>query len=162
EFIRMGSAPVSQALMEAIRRALPHVSVTNAYGTTEAGPVVFGPHPGGLPQPDMSVGYPLRGVGLRLVDGGDRTALQGVLERKCPALMNGYHNRPEVKPPFTADGFYITSDVFRRDADGFYYFVGRSDDMFVSGGENIYPSDVERMLERHPDVAQAAVVPIDD
>jgi long-chain acyl-CoA synthetase len=67
-----------------------------------------------------------------------------------------------VKPPFTADGFYITGDVFRRDADGFHYFIGRSDDMFVSGGENIYPADVERMLERHPDVAQAAVVPIDD
>jgi long-chain acyl-CoA synthetase len=52
--------------------------------------------------------------------------------------------------------------VFRRDADGFHYFVGRTDDMFVSGGENIYPADVERMLERHPGVAQAAVVPIDD
>jgi long-chain acyl-CoA synthetase len=162
EFIRMGSAPVSQSLMEAIRRALPHVSVTNAYGTTEAGPVVFGPHPRGLPQPDMSVGYPHPQVELRLVDGDNRDAQQGVLEMKCPALMNGYHNRPDVKPPFTADGFYVTGDVFRRDADGFHYFVGRSDDMFVSGGENIYPSDVERMLERHPDVAQAAVVPIDD
>jgi long-chain acyl-CoA synthetase len=162
EFIRMGSAPVSQSLMEAIRRALPHVSVTNAYGTTEAGPVVFGPHPRGLPQPDMSVGYPHPQVELRLVDGDNRDAQQGVLEMKCPALMNGYHNRPDVKPPFTADGFYVTGDVFRRDADGFHYFVGRSDDMFVSGGENIYPSDVERMLERHPDIAQAAVVPIDD
>jgi len=76
--------------------------------------------------------------------------------------MLGYHNRPDVKPPFSADGFYVTGDVFRRDADGFHYFVGRTDDMFVSGGENIYPADVERMLERHPDVAQAAVVPIDD
>ena len=65
-------------------------------------------------------------------------------------------------PPLTPDGFYITGDVFRRDSDGFHYFVGRTDDMFVSGGENIYPADVERMLERHPDVAQAAVVPIDD
>ena len=81
---------------------------------------------------------------------------------KCPALMLGYHNRPDVAPPLTPDGFYITGDVFRRDADGFHYFVGRTDDMFVSGGENIYPADVERMLERHPDIAQAAVVPIDD
>jgi acyl-CoA synthetase (AMP-forming)/AMP-acid ligase II len=81
---------------------------------------------------------------------------------KCPAVMNGYHNRPDVKPPFTPDGFYVTGDVFRRDEDGFHYFVGRTDDMFVSGGENIYPADVERMLERHPDIAQAAVVPIDD
>src|SRR5262249_59940250 len=53
-------------------------------------------------------------------------------------------------------------DVLRRDADGFPYFVGRADDMFVSGGENISPADVERMLERHPAVAHAAVVPIDD
>ena len=110
----------------------------------------------------MSVGYPHPKVQLRLVDGGNRNAEQGVLEMKCPALMNGYHNRPDVMPPFTDDGFYITGDVFRRDENGFHYFVGRTDDMFVSGGENIYPADVERMLERHPDVAQAAVVPIDD
>ena len=162
EFIRMGSAPVSQSLMQAIHATLPRASVTNAYGTTEAGPVVFGPHPQGLPQPEMSVGYPHPKVEVRLVDGTDRNAEQGVLEMRCPAAMNGYHNRPALKPPFTDDGFYITGDVFRRDGDGFHYFVGRTDDMFVSGGENIYPADVERMLERHADVAQAAVVPIDD
>jgi acyl-coenzyme A synthetase/AMP-(fatty) acid ligase len=76
--------------------------------------------------------------------------------------MNGYHNRPALASPFTADGFYATGDVFRRDANGFHYFVGRTDDMFVSGGENIFPAEVERMLERHPDIAQAAVVPIED
>jgi acyl-CoA synthetase (AMP-forming)/AMP-acid ligase II len=162
ELIRMGSAPVSASLMETIHQALPQAVATNAYGTTEAGPVVFGPHPRGLPQPEMSVGYPHPKVQLRLVDDGNTDAEQGVLQMKCPAVMNGYHNRPDVEPPFTADGFYITGDVFRRDADGFHYFVGRTDDMFVSGGENIYPADVERMLERHPGVAQAAVVPIDD
>ena len=162
EFIRLGSAPVSASLMQAMRQVLPHASVTNAYGTTEAGPVVFGPHPRGIPQPEMSVGYPHPQVKVRLVDGGNRDADEGVLEMKCPALMLGYHNRPDVRPPFTADGFYVTGDVFRRDADGFHYFVGRTDDMFVSGGENIYPADVERMLERHPDIAQVAVVPIDD
>ncbi len=153
EFIRLGSAPVSASLMQAMHQALPHASVTNAYGTTEGGPVVFGPHPRGLPQPEMSVGYPHPEVQVRLVDGENRNAEQGVLEMKCPALMLGYHNRPDVRPPFTPDGFYITGDVFRRDADGFHYFVGRTDDMFVSGGENIYPADVERMLERHPDIA---------
>src|SRR6476646_6940349 len=161
EFIRMGSAPVSHSLMEAIRHALPQASVTNAYGTTEAGPVVFGPHPKGLKQPDSSVGYKHPKVQLRLVDGKNRKAAQGVLEMKCPALMNGYHNRPKIKP-FTKDGFYITGDVLRRDKDGFHYFVGRTDDMFVSGGENIYPTDVERMLEKHPDVGQAVVVPVED
>jgi long-chain acyl-CoA synthetase len=162
EFIRMGSAPVSASLMAAIRRALPQASVTNAYGTTEAGPVVFGPHPQGLPQPELSVGYPHPQVQLRLVDGASRDADQGVLEMKCPAVMLGYHNRPDVPSPLTRDGYYVTGDVFRRDPQGFHYFVGRTDDMFVSGGENIYPTDIERMLERHPDVAQACVVPIED
>jgi acyl-CoA synthetase (AMP-forming)/AMP-acid ligase II len=162
EFIRMGSAPVSQSLIAAIRAVLPHASVTNAYGTTEAGPVVFGPHPAGLAQPPMSVGYPHPQVRMRLTAGNDHDADEGVLEMTCPAVMNGYHNRPELEPPFTPDGFYITGDVFRRDREGFHYFVGRTDDMFVSGGENIYPADLERMLERHPDVAQAAVVPLED
>jgi len=161
-FVRMGSAPVSQSLMAALHRALPAAKVTNAYGTTEAGPVVFGPHPDGLPQPDMSVGYPHPKVALRLIDDNGRVADQGALEMRCPAVMLGYHNRPDLPPPMTADGFYRTGDVFRRDADGFHYFLGRTDDMFVSGGENIYPGDVERMLERHPAVAQACVVPIDD
>lgn len=162
EFVRMGSAPVSASLMAALHHALPRAAVTNAYGTTEAGPVVFGPHPGGLPQPETSVGYPHRQVQIRLVDGSNRGADQGELEMKCPAVMLGYHNRPDLRPPITADGFYRTGDVFRRDDNGFYYFVGRTDDMFVSGGENIYPGDVERMLERNPDVGQAAVIPIDD
>lgn len=161
EFIRMGSAPVSPSLMEAIRRALPKAKVTNAYGTTEAGPVVFGPHPKGLPQPDSSVGYKHPKVQLRLVDGRNKRAKEGMLEMKCPALMNGYHKRPKIKP-FTRDGYYKTHDVFRRDDNGFHYFVGRTDDMFVSGGENIYPTDVERMLEKHPDVAQAVVIPVAD
>src|ERR1700688_4797160 len=162
EFVRMGSAPVSSSLMAALHEALPRAAVTNAYGTTEAGPVVFGPHPKGLPQPEMSVGYPHPQVQVRLVDEQRRAAEQGVLEMKCPAIMLGYHNRPDVPTPITPDGFYVTGDVFRRDTDGFHYFVGRTDDMFVSGGENIFPADVERMLERHPAVSQAAVVPVDD
>ncbi|HLH98685.1 MAG TPA: class I adenylate-forming enzyme family protein [Xanthobacteraceae bacterium] len=162
EFVRMGSAPVSASLMAAIRRALPQAQMTNAYGTTEAGPVVFGPHPQGLPQPELSVGYPHPQVQLRLTAEDGREAEQGVLEMKCPALMLGYHNRPDVPSPFTTDGYYVTGDVFRRDVQGFHYFVGRTDDMFVSGGENIYPTDIERVLERHPDVAQACVVPVDD
>ena len=162
EFVRMGSAPVSASLMAATRKAFPKAVVTNAYGTTESGMIVFGPHPNGLPQPEASVGAQHPKAELRLVDGDNRDADQGVLEMRTPATMNGYHNRPGVPSPITPDGYYVTGDVFRRDADGFYYFIGRADDMFVSGGENIYPADVERMLERHPGVAQAVVVPVDD
>ena len=155
EFVRMGSAPVSPGLWKGLAEALPQAKATNAYGTTEAGPVVFGPHPKGLTQPLDSVGYPHPQVSLRL-------NTDGVLEMRCPAVMNGYHNRPDLNDAITPDGYYVTKDVFRRDDNGFFYFVGRSDDMFVCGGENIYPGDIERMLETHPDIAQAAVVPIDD
>ena len=162
EYLRMGSAPVGQSLMNAIHRALPKASVTNAYGTTEAGPVVFGPHPKGLPQPEMSVGYPHPKIQLRLVSEDGKSSDVGVLEMKSPAIMNGYHNRPDIPSPITRDGFYVTGDVFRRDENGFHFFVGRTDDMFVSGGENIFPGEVEKMLETHPDVIQACVVPVDD
>jgi long-chain acyl-CoA synthetase len=162
EAIRMGSAPVSASLMAATRKVFPKAAVTNAYGTTEAAMIVFGPHPDGLPQPEASIGARHPKAELRLVDGDNKVAEQGVLEMRTPAIMNGYHNRPDVPPPITADGYYVTGDVFRRDSDGFYFFLGRTDDMFVSGGENIYPTDVERMLERHPGVAQAVVVPVDD
>jgi len=155
QFIRMGSAPVSASLMAGLRRYFPTASIVNAYGTTEAGPVVFGPHPEGLPQPELSVGYPHPEVELRLAD--------GVLQMKCPALMTGYHKKPEAtRKAFTPEGYYITGDVFRRDEQGFYYFLGRTDDMFVSGGENIYPSEVEKMLETHPAVEQAAVIAVPD
>ncbi len=162
ELLRMGSAPVSQSLLAAIRRALPSAAIINAYGTTEVGPVVFGPHPRGLPQPEMSVGYPHPKVQVRLIGEDGNPADTGVLEIKSPAIMTGYHNRPDIAPPITPDGFCITGDVFRRDQHGFYFFVGRTDDMFVSGGENIFPGEVEKMLETHPDVIQACVVPVPD
>ena len=162
QFIRMGSAPVSESLMAALKSAIPRASITNAYGTTEAGPVVFGPHPDGVPQPELSVGYPHPLVRTRLTAAEGRQSDSGELQMWSPALMNGYHNRSELPAPFTPDGYYRTGDVFRRDENGFHFFTGRTDDMFVSGGENIYPGDVERMLERHPAIVQACVVPVDD
>lgn len=158
--VRMGSAPVNDALEDQIRGLWPNARIINAYGTTEGGPLVFDAHPGGLPAPTGSVGVPHPQVAVRLTgpDAPDR----GVLEMKSPAVMMGYHNRPDVTSPITADGFYRTGDVFRRDANGFHFFVGRDDDMFVSGAENIFPGEVEQVIETHPDVMQACVVPVAD
>jgi acyl-CoA synthetase (AMP-forming)/AMP-acid ligase II len=163
-FIRMGSAPVGESLLEQIGQVLPNAKVTNVYGTTEGGPIVFGPHPQGLEPPPLSVGYPHAEVQVQLLDASDdgHGTATGVLAVKSPAVMLGYHNREDLAVPVTPDGFYITGDVFHRDEQGFYTFVGRADDMFVSGGENIFPGEVERVLETHPDVAQACVVPVDD
>jgi long-chain acyl-CoA synthetase len=155
--VRMGSAPVNDTLADQIRTLLPNARIINAYGTTEGGPVVFSDKSGA---PGGSVGKPHTGVEVRLI--GEGAPETGLLQMKSPAIMLGYHNRPETPSPVTPDGFYDTGDIFRRDANGFYFFVGRADDMFVSGGENIFPGEVEAMLETHPDVMQASVVPVDD
>ena len=163
EAVRMGSAPITQALIDQVRAVFPQAAIGNGYGTTEAGPVVFGPHPDGIPQPELSTGYPHPDVQLRLVRDGREVEDEGELHMKCGALMTHYHKLPEVTAKaMTSDGYYRTSDVFRRDENGFFYFVGRVDDMFVCGGENIYPGEVEKMLERHPGVHQAAVIAIPD
>ena len=86
----------------------------------------------------------------------------GVPQMRSPAIMLGSHDRPDVRLPVTADGFYDTGNVFRMDADGFDDFVGRTDDMVVSGGENIFPSEVDLVPERHPDIRQVCVVPVKD
>lgn len=160
--IRMGSAPVSDSLYQALRHWLPQARIINAYGTTEAGPVVFAPHPQGLETPAGSPGCPHPAVSVRLRNSDGELADEGVLEMKSPALMQGYHQRPDVVSPFSEDGYYVTGDVFRRDEQGFFWFIGRHDDMFVCGGENIWPGEVEKLLESHPQVQQACVVPVVD
>jgi acyl-CoA synthetase (AMP-forming)/AMP-acid ligase II len=163
EAVRMGSAPITQALIDQVRAVFPKAQISNGYGTTEAGPVVFGPHPKGIAQPELSTGYPHPEVELRLLRDGKEVQDEGALEMKCGALMTHYHKLPEATAKaMTSDGYYRTSDVFRRDENGFFFFVGRVDDMFVCGGENIYPGEVEKMLERHPGIHQAAVIPVAD
>jgi len=162
EIVRMGSAPVSPKLWARVGDAFPDADIIIGYGTTESGPVNFGPKDGRLPPP-LSTGWGLPGVGLKLIDADGNEADEGELWHHCPANMPGYLNLPEkTAEVVTPDGWYKTGDVFRRDADGAYYFVGRTDDMFDSGGENIYPTEVEAMLVRHPDIEQACVVPVPD
>lgn len=158
--VTIGSAPLTDALLDQVHALFPNAHIENGFGTTEAGPAVFGPHPDGLPRPPLSLGYPLPSIGCRLVDGD--TPDEGVLALRTPALMTGYLHLPQATAARMRDGWYLTGDVMRRDANGFYFFVGRADDMFVCGGENLYPGEIEKLLERHPAVAQAIVVPAPD
>ena len=161
--IRMGSAPVTPELVARLRDAFPGVRVQLGYGTTEAGPVVFGPHPDGRPAPDLALGCRHPAVELRLIGPDGAASDRGVLEMRCPAVMPGYHGLPEkTAEAMTADGYYRTGDLMRRDTEGFFYFLGREDDMFVCNGENVYAEEVERRLESMPDIAEACVVPVED
>jgi acyl-CoA synthetase (AMP-forming)/AMP-acid ligase II len=155
--VGVGSAPASDALLDALGAAFPRARVVNGYGLTE-GQGMFGPHPDGLPRPPLSIGFPHRETDVRLVGGPSPD--EGVLHVRYPGLMLGYHGRPAETAERLRDGWLDTGDVCRRDARGWLYFVSRADDMFVCGGENVFPGDVEALLERHPGVEQAAVVPV--
>ncbi|GGF58602.1 acetyl-CoA synthetase [Azorhizobium oxalatiphilum] len=164
-FLFIGSAPYGDNLVAEARRLFPNAEIANFYGTTEAGPTVYGRHPDGRPSPALSCGYPLFPENLRLV-GADGALVtgegEGTLHMRTPATMPGYLNRPETNAAVLRDGWYDSRDIIRQDADGFHYFVGRADDMFISGGHNIYPAEVERVLEQHPVIEQAVVVPVPD
>jgi long-chain acyl-CoA synthetase len=155
--VMMGSAPSSPQLLTDIRAHFPNAEPLVVYGVTEGGPVPLGPSLDGKPRPAGSIGMPYRGTEARLINGANSN--EGELVLRNPGILIGYHNLPEESARKLRDGWYHTGDVCRRDADGFYYFVGRTDDMFVCGGENIFPIEVERMLEKHPAVHQAAVLP---
>ncbi len=155
--VMMGSAPASRQLLEDLARAFPNAELLLNYGITEAGPVPLGPHPDGMPRPLGSVGVPYPGTAAKLIGGPSPD--EGELLVSNPGLLLEYYNLPEETAKRLGEGWFHTGDVFRRDADGFYYFVGRTDDMFVCGGENIFPVEVESLLERHPDVRQAVVLP---
>jgi acyl-CoA synthetase (AMP-forming)/AMP-acid ligase II len=160
QLVLIGSAPLSEAVLAQAHTLFPRAAVVNSYGTTEIGAGIFGAHPRGVTRPELSIGHPAPGIGTRLV--GRTSPYEGVLEVRSPTAMDGYLNLPEATAAKVRDGWVNTGDVFRRDGDGFLYFVGRADDMFVCGGENVYPSEVERVIERHESVLQAAVVPVDD
>ncbi len=160
--VRMGSAPVSPKLWARVGEVFLGADIMNGYGTTEAGPMVLGPLPGRA-VPPMSAGFQVAGVDLKLIDGNGEEADEGVLWQRTPANTIGYLNLPEkTAEVITPDGWYNSGDVFRREADGAYYFVGRDDDMFVCGGENIYPGQVESILVGHAGVEQSCVVPVPD
>lgn len=162
-YVRMGSAPATEQLYGAVHRAFPNAAVAGGYGTTEGGPTVFGPAPG-RPLPDgNALGWPLPGVEVRIVNASGEDADEGELWMRTPANMIGYLNLPEkTRQVLTEDGWYKSGDTFRRDANGCYYFIGRVDDMFNCGGENIYPGEIEKIIEQIPAVMQACVVPVPD
>lgn len=159
--LNVGSAPFGDTLAERVRTAFPHAHVFNSYGTTEA-PAVFGDDPGGRRAPRTSVGVPLPSVEVRLVGPDGADANPGELWVRGEGVTDGYLGLPEETAARLVDGWYRTGDVLRRDDDGWFHFVGRTDDMVVVGGVNVYPGAVAQVLEAHPGVRQAVVVPIAD
>lgn len=153
-----GSAPLARQTAERFCRRTGH-RLLERYGTTEAMIVTSNPLAG--ERRAGSVGRPLPGVEVRVADAADRVVSAGVAGRvQCrgPNVFKGYWRRPEASAEaFTADGFFVTGDLGSVDADGYLALVGRESDMIISGGYNVYPREVETVLEAMAGVAASAV-----
>ncbi|WP_290637497.1 long-chain fatty acid--CoA ligase [Aquisalimonas sp.] len=144
------------------------VDFKTGYGLTEAGPNTFWLPPEQVREKPGAVGYPLFHVEVKLQDSQTgatvtRPGVTGELLIRGPHRTPGYWNRPDATAEAIApDGWLHTGDLARFDADGAYTIVGRLKDMFISGGENVYPAEIENVLHAHPEVADAAVFGVSD
>jgi fatty-acyl-CoA synthase len=159
-----GGAPLADVLVE--RFAAKGARVCNGYGMTETGPTAFVAAPEDALTKIGSVGKPQMLLDVRIVDASGRDVADGEtgeIWMRGPGLTPGYWNRPdETAKTLTPDGWLRSGDIGRRDADGCYYVAGRIKEMYISGGENVYPAEVENVLARHPAVQEAAVVGVAD
>jgi long-chain acyl-CoA synthetase len=157
-----GSAMVPPDLLREFEETFG-ASISEGYGLTEGGPVVF-ENPRFGPRKIGSTGLPLPGCEIRVVTDGGREAgvgEPGELWTRNPGLARGYYKAPELTAAkFDRDGWLHTGDLVRRDEQGYYYILGRVDDMINVGGENVYPKEVEDLLLLHPAVREAYVVPV--
>ncbi|MCA6335549.1 MAG: AMP-binding protein [Phenylobacterium sp.] len=147
-----GSAPLLESAFEAFEALTGH-RILERYGMSEA--VIITTNPLDGERKPGSVGFPLPGVDLR-IGGGEET---GVIEIRGPSVFSGYWRMPEkTAEEFTADGYFITGDVGRLDPDGRLWISGRAKDLIISGGYNVYPKEVELLLDEQTGVRESAVV----
>jgi fatty-acyl-CoA synthase len=159
-----GGAPLPDALARRCRDL--GLRVCNGMGMTETGPTAFLAAPADAWERIGSVGKPQLLVSVRIVGEDGRDVPDGEVGDLLfagPAVTPGYWNDPEAtRSAFTPDGWLKSGDLARRDPDGFYWVAGRRKEMFISGGENVYPAEVENVLAGHPAIAEAAVVAVPD
>ncbi|MDB5448461.1 MAG: malonyl-CoA synthase [Phenylobacterium sp.] len=147
-----GSAPLLESTFAAFE-ARTGQRILERYGMSEAAIITSNPLHG--ERLAGSVGFPLPGVELRIA-GGEAT---GVIEIRGPSVFSGYWRNPaKTAEEFTADGFFITGDVGRRDPDGRVWISGRAKDLIISGGYNVYPKEIELVLDELPGVVESAVI----
>jgi fatty-acyl-CoA synthase len=159
-----GGAPCPAPVFEAFWQR--GVDFKTGYGLTEAGPNTFWLPPADVRRKPGAVGFPLFFIEAQLTDGqGGPCAPDqvGELWVRGPHVCKGYWGRPdETAQAITPDGWLRTGDLARRDAEGYYTIVGRLKDVIISGGENIYPAEVESVLSAHPAVAEVCLIAAPD
>ncbi|MFW5748113.1 MAG: acyl-CoA synthetase [Chloroflexota bacterium] len=141
------------------------VDFKTGYGLTEAGPNNFALPPEDVRRKPGAVGKPLFHIGVKAVDPDGAECPPGTageLLIRGPHVTPGYWNNPEATRKAIVDGWLHTGDLAVKDQEGYYTIVGRLKDMIISGGENIYPAEVESVMHAHPAVAEAALIGLPD
>ncbi len=160
----VGGAPMPEALLETWHER--GVEIVQGYGLTEAAPNVLCLPPEDAARRRGFAGKPYPHVDVALRDPDSGRHVEGVGEGELvvrgPNVFAGYWRDPKATAAAFADGWLLTGDIAARDEDGYYRIVGRLKDMVISGGENVYPAEIENVLHEHPAVVEAAVVGVPD
>ena len=161
-----GAAPVPPALVERMRRELGMQNIVNGYGMTECGVIAMTRQGDDAETVAHTCGYPMPGMEVRAVDEAGRDVLAGEPGEfwvRGPTVMRGYLDDPAATAEaIDGEGWLHTGDIGTIDARGYLAITDRKKDMFISGGFNVYPAEVEKLLTAHPKVAEAAVIGIPD
>lgn len=158
-FMVSGGAPLTEKIFETFKRE-KKIHLWEGYGLTEVGPNCFLAN-GKL----KTVGHPMPHVDVKLIDGEENEVApgqEGELLLRGDHVCSGYWNKPEATAEAIREGWFHTGDLAKIDEDGHLSIVGRKKDMLISGGINIYPAEIERILETHPQIAAAAVIGVPD
>lgn len=142
-----------------------NVPIRQGYGLTEFGPNVFSLNEEDAVRKMGSIGFPNFYIETRVVDDAGRELPDGEIGElilKGPMTMTGYYKNPAATAETIRDGWLYTGDLVRKDNEGYFYVVGRKKDMFISGGENVYPPEVEQVLRLLPQLSEVAVVGVPD
>ncbi|MCF7826814.1 MAG: long-chain fatty acid--CoA ligase [Candidatus Marinimicrobia bacterium] len=159
----VGGAPMPIPLIEIWHQK--DVPIRQGYGLTEVGPNCFSLNQDAAIRKQGSIGFPNFYMDARVVseDGKDVDVDEaGELCLSSPVVTPGYWRKPAETKRAITDGWFHTGDMARKDGDGYFYIVDRKKNMFISGGENVYPAEVEATLILHPDIQAAAVIGIPD
>lgn len=162
-FAICGGEPCPLPVIEAYRQR--GVPIRQGYGLTEAGPNCFSLPAEDAVRKEGSIGFPNFFVNSRLVKEDESSAGAGEvgeLWMKGPHVFAGYWANEHETASTLRDGWICTGDLMTRDDEGYYYVVGRKKEMYISGGENVYPAQVERILQMHESIALAAVIAVPD
>ena len=171
ETLSYGGSPIAESIVRRVVAMLPRVRLLQSFGQTESGPTItsLGPKYHALEGDNAgklrTAGRPVTNVDVRIVDENDGdlpTGRAGEIIARSPCVMKGYWGQPELSEQTLRNGWLHTGDIGWLDDDGFLTVVDRKKDMIISGGENVYSTEVEDVIYRHPAVAECAVIGIPD